>query len=356
MASPDPVISSIVERAAKKPTARAILLDQLIEYHAESLNRSEDASDELIRERLQDLSDRVLGRVSKLKTLTKRSLERATAEVQQLVGESYQEVGKEIVTLSGAAAATTHKAIRKALREAEVSIGSDFDVLSPSQLKEIVSAPIFGWRIPEWSEWHALKSGMEMDREMRAGYFAGESMAEIVQRLADVVDPEESKAAGDLRTLARTAVQTVANNAAEATYVANSDILSGMQVVATLDSSTCPQCGARDGEIIGFKSTRTRPPFHPRCRCYLAPQVKAGLLPGLNPKPPTWSEWISGKFGGRNERQVNERQEKVLGPTIAGLLQKKRISPSDLIKRDGSRRTVAEVVAVANRTKDRKAA
>lgn len=47
-----------------------------------------------------------------------------------------------------------------------------------------------------------------------------------------------------------------------------------VELVCTLDSVTCPKCGALDGTVIKETEMRagvTAPPFHPRCRCTTAP-------------------------------------------------------------------------------------
>ena len=50
--------------------------------------------------------------------------------------------------------------------------------------------------------------------------------------------------------------------------------VSEVELVCTLDSVTCPKCGALDGTVIKETEMRagvTAPPFHPRCRCTTAP-------------------------------------------------------------------------------------
>ena len=82
----------------------------------------------------------------------------------------------------------------------------------------------------------------------------------------------------------------------------------------------------------------------------MAPEVKADLLPGIELTPsPTWTDWITGSYGRLSEDALRERQEAVLGPTIAGLLSSGRISPADLITESGRRRTVEEISTRARR-------
>lgn len=72
--------------------------------------------------------------------------------------------------------------------------------------------------------------------------------------------------------LIRTEHAKVASDAQKALY--KDPGVSEVELVCTLDSVTCPKCGALEGTVIKETEMRagvTAPPFHPRCRCTTAP-------------------------------------------------------------------------------------
>jgi SPP1 gp7 family putative phage head morphogenesis protein len=128
------------------------------------------------------------------------------------------------------------------------------------------------------------------------------------------------------QALVRTAVAHVNNQAREAVYQANEDIIKGYQWVATLDASTCPACGSYDGQVWQ-DDIRPEPPVHPQCRCVIAPVLKSfrelgldiGEIPdgtrasmdGQVPEKLSYAKWL--------KSQSKELQDGVLGPTRANM-------------------------------------
>ena len=84
-------------------------------------------------------------------------------------------------------------------------------------------------------------------------------------------------------SLARTSISSVANQVRQETYIANSDVVEGVQFLAVLDDSTTPIC--RDHSNNSWKYTSAgwknmsggqdyrRPPLHFNCRSTLIPLV-----------------------------------------------------------------------------------
>lgn len=83
-----------------------------------------------------------------------------------------------------------------------------------------------------------------------------------------------------------------------------------VEIIGTLDGSTCDVCGALDGKHIPlaqYEPGVTVPPFHPRCRCTTAPVVPEAFAEGVRtardetgrqytvPAGTTWKEWKKGK-------------------------------------------------------------
>lgn len=143
-------------------------------------------------------------------------------------------------------------------------------------------------------------------REMRTGILAGETNQQLITRIRGgrtggtisatvngetIRLPKYSGGIMDVSrnqadALVRTSVQTVSNQTMLATYQANSDILRGMQALATLDTRTTPVCMSRDGAKWSNEgdplpgSPRNEPfpgppPWHWRCRSVLVPLTKS---------------------------------------------------------------------------------
>lgn len=105
---------------------------------------------------------------------------------------------------------------------------------------------------------------------IRQGFFEGQTNFQILQNIRG------TKAAGfkdgilavtdrNASTVVRTAIQHVASQARMETAKANTDIVSEIQLVATLDSKTSQVCRTLDKRRFPVDSG-PRPPFHPNCR------------------------------------------------------------------------------------------
>ena len=81
-----------------------------------------------------------------------------------------------------------------------------------------------------------------------------------------------------------------------------------VEIIGTLDGSTCSICGQLDGKEIPlaqYEPGVTVPPFHPRCRCTTAPVIPEDFADGLRiardedgeeyylPAGTKWTEWKS---------------------------------------------------------------
>lgn len=218
------------------------------------------------------------------------------------------------------------------------SIDKAFDMrmrgLSAEQLAVASDGPYFGWRTSEWITWHDTKSAALLDRTMRASFFAGEGAEQLARRLADVAGSTKQ----DMMVTARTALVSAGNDAAQVLYRNNADVIQRVMVIGTLDSDTCRQCGALDGNTYAVDNTAALPTYHPQCRCFIAP-----LVNGHQPKRVVWSKWIA--------KQSAETQNKAMGTGAAELMRSGKIQPSQLVTNTGRMRTVAELREVAAQDK-----
>jgi len=110
---------------------------------------------------------------------------------------------------------------------------------------------------------------------IRQGYYQGQTTDQIVRALrgttkANFQDGTLAQIDRSNRTVVRTAVQHMSTVARQQTYEANSDLITGVQWVSTLDSRTTSQCRALSGRRFPIDKG-PRPPLHPACRSTTVP-------------------------------------------------------------------------------------
>jgi len=129
------------------------------------------------------------------------------------------------------------------------------------------------------------------------------------------------------RALARTAVMHVGNQAREALYRENADIIKGYQYIATLDGDTCLVCGADDGRVYKLDEPRPELPRHPSCRCLHLPILKSFRELGLDVDefPEGTRASMDGQvaesetYADRLSKMGSEERKAILGPGRAAL-------------------------------------
>lgn len=107
----------------------------------------------------------------------------------------------------------------------------------------------------------------EVLQTIRVGYAAGNTIAEMRKDIMSTLFPElDSKQnRNKASALARTITNHVSASARDEFYQSNDDIITGYQVVATLDDRTTLTCAALDGQVFD-KDDFEKPPYHWNCR------------------------------------------------------------------------------------------
>lgn len=236
---------------------------------------------------------------------------------------------------------------------------------------------IFGAPLESYWGQQSLSLQNKFATEMRAGIFAGDPPAKLMQRVrgtraGNFKDGIMRTTRHGAEVVVRTAAQSVLNDTRMEMYKANADVLDGVQALVTLDDRTSDICIARSGfawDLEGnpFPGTDTDedfpgpPPWHPNCRSTLMPIVKSvGDIvgdPALDTKVEkevdkiskatqssmngqvagdlTYEQWLEG--------QSRETQLEVLGPGRLDLWEKGTISLRDLIDQRGNPLTLKEL-------------
>lgn len=148
---------------------------------------------------------------------------------------------------------------------------------------------------------------------------------------------------------ARTAVMHVGNQAREAYYKANEDLIKGFMRVETLDTRTCIECGVDDGHVYGVNAPRPSLPAHANCRGIWLPVLKTyrelgvdidelpagnrASMDGAVPQYTTWRDVVA--------KADDKRLSAILGPTRAGLY--KAGMKLDAMVKDGRVLTLKEL-------------
>lgn len=118
-------------------------------------------------------------------------------------------------------------------------------------------------------------------RALGIGYAAG-ALLDFAQRLR-VIMGIGTQAGGyranfnRVQTLARTLVQTAANDGTVTAYRVNPQVVDEVRWLTAEDERVCPRCRELDGKRFPV-NTDFRPPLHPQCRCTLTPTVRADAL------------------------------------------------------------------------------
>ncbi|MGN7901466.1 minor capsid protein [Pseudomonas sp. 22373] len=119
---------------------------------------------------------------------------------------------------------------------------------------------------------------------IRMGVVQGQTNAEITQALRgtaaqNFTDGVLAVTNRSARAVVQTAVQHVATTARMETLKANSEVVPGYRIVATLDRKTSVQCRSLDGREFEMGKGPV-PPFHIHCRTTITPITKLSALFG----------------------------------------------------------------------------
>jgi SPP1 gp7 family putative phage head morphogenesis protein len=148
------------------------------------------------------------------------------------------------------------------------------------------------------------------------GYFEGQTTNQIVRNMKSIVGGITTRNA---QTIARTALNHVANEARMETYKENDDLIIGYRWISTIDGRTSAICRDRDQNVYLFTDKfQPRPPAHFMCRSSTTPELdgrfsfldegetRASQF-GQVPSSESYYEWL--------KKQPASMQDEVLGKT-----------------------------------------
>ncbi|MFK9098267.1 hypothetical protein ACJEBH_13990 [Pseudomonas guariconensis] len=232
-----------------------------------------------------------------------------------------------------------------------------------SQVRAIALARPFQGRL--LSEWMA---GIEADRAasirdaVRSGVLEGRTTPEIVRQIMGTkaekyADGILQKPRREVEAVVRSAVSSTAETASDKVFEANSDIISHVEWLSTLDNRTSTTCRIRDRlpytlgtyRPIGHKVPWLAGPgrIHFCCRSTKLPILKSALALGISdaatrasmdgqvPQQTTYAQWLA--------RQPAARQDEILGPERGKLLRQDKLKLQDFYNDKGKFLTLDEL-------------
>jgi SPP1 gp7 family putative phage head morphogenesis protein len=238
--------------------------------HAIHVERLKSHDVNVLREMLQDIEDTLIARIarSKPESWTRGEMERRLAAYREMIGQKYAddiipELNRQIGELALNEARFEIKNLDSVVQNYQFSLPTENQIMTairanPLNLGGRFEGSLLGGLIDDF-EANQIRV---MTNTIRAGYAGGETTQQIISRLQQEAFPIAKR---DLESVVRTSLQHAAGQAMQATYQANSDIIKGYRIVATLDGRTSFECRARDGEVLPLDSTDL-PPWHHRCR------------------------------------------------------------------------------------------
>lgn len=227
-----------------------------------------------------DIADSIQAQLNSAKPLTEYQGRRLNAQIKQLT----ELVNIEPPDLSELAEVEAKSAVSNLAQ-----VGVDATLPTAATLQQISSNVIIqGAVIDEWFRQINENTKFEISRAVKVGIAQGMTNQQILKSIVGIKS-QGDKGAEVLKTsmrhastITRTAVQTIANEAAYSTYLASDDVIKGVEHVSTLDSRTTITCAARDGcawdlngkQFKGNPAPFMKPPLHFNCRSILVPVTK----------------------------------------------------------------------------------
>jgi SPP1 gp7 family putative phage head morphogenesis protein len=236
--------------------------------------------------------------------------------------------------------------------------------IAPALMRALLETePIHGRILRDWFHDLSDTTAKKVAQQVRIGVAEHETIDQITRRIRGRSIGRGRYAGGVMETttrqataIARTAVNDISNRAARNVYQANADLTKRYRYVATLDSRTTDICIALDGQEFEYDSDDARyPPQHVNCRSTIVPILldpigkpgkrasgkivdeKGKVLSEGGPVPANtnYEQWLRSKTA--------EEQDAILGPSRGRLFRDDKITLRDLVRSDGTSKTVEEL-------------
>lgn len=301
------------------------------------------------RELAANLAMKDLTRYSKLRT--NALLKEARATIESYYEQAQMKLFDTLEPLPELVAKQTARAL-------ETKLPADMSASLPpiDMLKTMADdTMVLGAVTKEWWTKQAADVTFRYSSAVRQGLAVGETNQQIAKRVVQVMDIARRNAVG----LVQTSVASVANNARQATFEANSDVVKGYKWISALDANVCELCIARADKEWTFKSQPidhgipfSTPPIHFNDRCILTAVTKTFAelgIKGVKEAKPGERASTDGPVSAKTtfddflKRKGEAWQDEVLGKGRADLWRSGKINLENLIGGSGRPLTVNQL-------------
>ena len=155
--------------------------------------------------------------------------------------------------------------------------GTKLKDATPALLDKVVKYGLAdGKTLQEYFTGLADADAVRIESSIRQGVESGWTIDQIARNLAGTAENKYKDGIFETSrksavNMARTICNAVSNNAKDAFYNANSDVIDGVEILATLDGRTCPVCASLDRQRYPLGEPHPSLPVHHQCRCVLLP-------------------------------------------------------------------------------------
>ncbi len=345
------------------PTINQELLDKIIRFQVD-IRRYEAGVQRRIIERLQDMQKDLIAEASsqELSALSRRKLNASLSNISPILAEHYSaaadSLNDDLQGLAGVQISEAEKSLKAtAFIEGSVKLPSDTVIDRVSRDVLINGGPLKSW-------WDKQRDDtiFKVSAQIREGVLLSETNQQIINRIIGKNDipgimPLARKNAA---ALVQTATHTVANEARQAVYDRNDDIIKSYVWFTAMDSHVCPLCIGRSGKRWRNNDNRTPighsipfqiPPIHFNDRCVLLPETLTFEELGVDLPEPEISTRASSlgpisadsTFDDYLKRVPVSQQDDMLGVGRAQLWREGRITLSQLLDGKGRELTLDEL-------------
>jgi len=203
-----------------------------------------------------------------------------------LIGAAYRDINKltnaRLIQTAIHAAEQTEQALSVYLKVRSLKVSEEY-------AKALASNMLVDGAIQrDWWATQAQNVRQRFTRAMREGLSYGEALPDLIRRVRGRRENQFKDAILNIptrqaQTLARTSLQTVAQQGRLEQFRKHSDVIQYIVLSATMDDRVTPECRDRnlkkytlDGEPVGHDIPfNNGPPYHYNCRTQLMPETKS---------------------------------------------------------------------------------
>jgi len=345
------------------PAVNQKLLDQVIRFQID-LRRLEAGTQRKVVKSLEKLQKALIGEIASgnLRGMTKAQTKKLLSSLSPILAQYYTEARN---TLQDELDGVADVQVAQAQKSLNATVFTERVPLLPtSHVIERVSRNVLinGGPLDSWWKKQEGDTMFKVSAQIREGILLGEANQGIISRIIGkrgvpgVMDISRRNAA----TLVQTATHTVANEARQAVYNENADVIKSLIWFTAMDSHVCVLCIGRSGKRWKNNQAKTPishsiafqiPPIHMNDRCVLLPETATFKELGVDLPEPTIGDRASslGPISAKTTfndylRQVPvSQQNEMLGVGRAKLWREKKISLSQLLDGKGRELNLEQV-------------